>query len=356
MVNESSCEIAEHINKATQYNREVKSMMLNWKVSKKDQLDFNYCTFLSLKTYNKASPKKTEAVDVHFGLRQDIDFIYDLNIRKQTMKFKNLMCLSCGKKTIPDKMIKIKNEWVFDYYNLRKENQKEEDNYERTDELENNSIFLSPNIADSLITNYFLPEHKIPLHFRRKYKLNRFNKEKDFLFSNDPQFKRLKDTFVCLDCYLLLAKHFQNKLGSPSPASQPKNPDGEARLESRMSKLKLVLRDRKNLKKERKAMSRASILSSPKNELKKEFKSSSFSMKALQMNPVRYYLSRHKPTSKRSSITTKHSLSHSRQKSIINPKTSSFCGRKKKGLIKKQEGLDVVDYVKKNNFFKVKAI
>jgi hypothetical protein len=99
-------------------NRKVKNMQIYWKLSENYTLYFMYGNYLKLETFAKPYEKEVSLRN-NFNLRNDIDFIYDTQNRKSTLKFKNLICLNCEKVTIAEKFIKIKNDWIFKFYNKR---------------------------------------------------------------------------------------------------------------------------------------------------------------------------------------------------------------------------------------------
>lgn len=125
LVRNSSNELAEHISQITLSNRRVKLMEVHWKLDIKNNLYFTYCTLLKLETFGKKMETKFP-VQNNFGLRKDVDFIFDSNIRRPALKFKHLICLNCEKDCIDAKFIKIKNDWIFDYYNKRRNIVKED--------------------------------------------------------------------------------------------------------------------------------------------------------------------------------------------------------------------------------------
>ena len=191
-------------------------MEVHWKLDIKNNLYFTYCTLLKLETFGKKMETKFP-VQNNFGLRKDVDFIFDSNIRRPALKFKHLICLNCEKDCIDAKFIKIKNDWIFDYYNKRRNIVKEDrDQPDRSeDEKDEINEYLSPKTQKKLVEDQWSGDLKLPLYFRKKYDINRFNKDKEILFFKDQKFRNYKESLVCIECYLKIVAHIQDKNKNP---------------------------------------------------------------------------------------------------------------------------------------------
>lgn len=228
IIRNASNDIAEHIAEVCYENRKVKNMQLHWKVVENYTPYFLFCSYLKMEIYKKNTNSKNikapevdkflslddannETVQVNlrnnFNLRNDIDFIYDTSSRNSTLKFKNLICLNCEKVTIPEKFIKIKNDWIFKYYNKRIEINKV-DHDASIDSIEKENE-LKVKISSNLVEDHWNEDMKLPLYFRKMYKIDRFNKKDEILFFTDTKFKKYKESLICIDCYLNIVRFVQ---------------------------------------------------------------------------------------------------------------------------------------------------
>lgn len=251
-VRNCSNQIAEHISQVTLSNRRVKMMEIHWKLYDRQQLYFTYCTVLKLGTFGKKIPQGIPRQD-NFGLRKDTDFIFDSSIRRPALKFKHLICLNCEKDCIDAKFIKIKNDWIFKYYDKRKGILKVDKDKKPELEDENDlTDIVNDQIASKLKNDYWQMDLKLPLYFRKKYDINRFNKENEYLFFKDQKFRNYKESLVCISCYLQIVGHLQasNKhsdtnIYSIQMSQKEKKIVEEKQVDQRVSLLKEVLKQRK---------------------------------------------------------------------------------------------------------------
>jgi hypothetical protein len=170
-----------------------------------------YGTYLKLQTFQKPYDQQVQLRN-NFNLRDDIDFIYDTINKKSTLKFKKLICLNCEQVTIPEKFIKIKNDWIFKYYNKRHgvnkiDHDASVDSAEIQEKVEGDFERKAAN--PRLVDVGWSDEMKLPLFFRKMYKIDRFNKKDEILFFTDTKFKKYKESLICIDCYLKIVKMLQ---------------------------------------------------------------------------------------------------------------------------------------------------
>ena len=233
-------------------------MEVHWKLDIKNNLYFTYCTLLKLETFGKKLETKFP-VQNNFGLRKDVDFIFDSNIRRPALKFKHLICLNCEKDCIDAKFIKIKNDWIFDYYNKRRDIVKEDRDQKDRSEDEKDEIneYLSPKTQKKLVEDQWTGDLKLPLYFRKKYDINRFNKDKEILFFKDQKFRNYKESLVCIECYLKIVAHIQDKNKNPGTniyqetlSTKEKKVQKKELFSKRVDLIKEVLQKRKEDAKE----------------------------------------------------------------------------------------------------------
>lgn len=271
IIRNASNDIAEHIAEICYENRKVKNMQLHWKVVDNYTPYFLYCSYLKMEIYEKESGTKFEdgeGVKVdrfltldenhndkvtvnlrnNFNLRNDIDFIYDTSSRNSTLKFKNLICLNCEKVTIPEKFIKIKNDWIFKFYNKRMDIKKV-DHDASIDSIEKENE-LKVKVSSNLVENYWNEDMKLPLYFRKMYKIDRFNKKDVILFFTDTKFKKYKESLICIDCYLNIVKYIQANKKHGTNIYDKGIEDGDSDkdvLEDRIKLVKDVLNKRRRV-------------------------------------------------------------------------------------------------------------
>ena len=224
-VRNASNEVADHIAEVCYENRKVKNMQLYWKVTKGNVLYFLYCSYMKMEIYGKRNQKEVELRN-NFNLRNDIDFIYDTSKRKSTLKFKNLICLNCENVTIAEKFIKIKNDWIFKFYEKRVEVPKIDHDASVHPELEETSLKVYVKNDEKLVLDHWTDDMKLPLYFRKKYKIDRYNKKDEILFFTDTKFKKYKESLICIDCYLEIVNFLQkNKTHSTNIYDSEKKDD-----------------------------------------------------------------------------------------------------------------------------------
>ena len=205
-VRDGSNNVADHIAEVCYENRKVKNMQIFWKVVKNYTLYFMYCSYLKLDVYGKEYDKGVDLRN-NFNLRNDIDFIYDTSNRNSTLKFKNLICLNCETVTIAEKFIKIKNDWIFKYYNKRIGINKIDHDVPEDKDQEDKELKIE--VSSQLVEDYWTEDMKLPLYFRKKYLIDRFNKKDEILFFTDTKFKKYKESLICIDCYLKIVQYLQ---------------------------------------------------------------------------------------------------------------------------------------------------
>ena len=60
-----------------------------------------------------------------------------------------------------------------------------------------------------LIEEKWTNDMKLPLYFRKMFKIDRFNKKEEVLFFTDTKFKKYKESLICIDCYLKIVSYLQ---------------------------------------------------------------------------------------------------------------------------------------------------
>jgi len=181
-------------------------MQLHWKFGVDYKLHFMYCSYIEFFNVTKTSSEQN--LYNTFKPRADIENIYEVDRRKSNLKFKNIICLSCDRDTISEKMILVSNDWIIRYYNRRKNTEKK-----------------LPGESD-----YFHPGMTIPLYFRKKYDINQFNVEKIDLFLKDTKFKKHKETPVCMACYLNIIDYIQESSRRQSQRPQSTSKSDNSRV------------------------------------------------------------------------------------------------------------------------------
>jgi len=236
-------------------NRRIKFLEVYWKVDRKNQIILTYCSNSKIITFGKHNPKFIPRQN--FSLRTDIDFIYDSNIRRPALKFKNIACMNCQQLTIDAKFIKIKNDWIYQYYDKRVGVLKKGDDKDIADgledELDSALDTLSTKIKDNLIEDYWTVDQKLPLYFRKKYDINRFNKEHEVLFFKDKKFRNYKESLVCIDCYLKIVGYLQRGVhhGTNIYETELQKRNQAGLLKMRVKGIKSILSERRMQKQTR---------------------------------------------------------------------------------------------------------
>ena len=62
---------------------------------------------------------------------------------------------------------------------------------------------------DNLEDNFFTHNCQLPLYYRRKYDINKFNKDAKNQLTNNLKFTKFDFSLVCLECYLIIIAYFQ---------------------------------------------------------------------------------------------------------------------------------------------------
>jgi hypothetical protein len=177
-------------------------------VAKDDKLFFLFASYIKVDTFQRNLDKEV-LLRNNFNLREDIDFIYDTTNRKCTLKFKNIICLNCENVTIAEKFIKIKNDWIFKYYNQRIGVEKVDHDASLDSVQEKSTALKLPNGKSKFVNERWTADMKLPLYFRKMFKIDRFNKKDEALFFTDTKFKKYKESLICIDCYLKIVSFLQ---------------------------------------------------------------------------------------------------------------------------------------------------
>lgn len=236
-------------------------MQVYWKLVENYTLYFMYGNYLKLETFSKPYEKEVQLRN-NFNLRNDIDFIFDTQNRKSTLKFKNLICLNCERVTIAEKFIKIKNDWIFKFYNKRV-GVKKVDHDASIDSAAENENEMKVKLKADLVEDRWTDDMKLPLYFRKMYKIDRFNKKDEILFFTDTKFKKYKESLICINCYLRIVKMLQRNQNHGTNIydnDESKNQD-EARqalqnVDFRVSKMKEILAQRREMRQKHKRQER----------------------------------------------------------------------------------------------------
>jgi hypothetical protein len=264
-------------------------MQIYWKVVENYTLYFMYGSYLKLETFAKPYEKEV-LLRNNFNLRNDIDFIYDTQNRKSTLKFKNLICLNCERVSIAEKFIKIKNDWIFKFYNNRIK-VKKVDHDASIDSIENEKE-TKVKIKADLVEDRWTDDMKLPLYFRKMYKIDRFNKKDEILFFTDTKFKKYKESLICIDCYLRIVNMLQQNQNHGTNIYDNDNTqevDAEHEMknvEFRVKKMKEVLQRRRNMRLKHK---RAERKQKRENELSKKYYSTKAIQKLIKQKSLRIY-------------------------------------------------------------------
>ena len=189
-------------------------MKTYFKLDRSDNLNLLYCGYLDMVGTYRGVEQKTNLqgnVVGKFGAREDIDFIYDPSKKRTLLKFKNVKCLHCKETKIPEKFIQVKNEFLMRYYNKREGVQTVEKKEEKilNDFQKARQRKRLYEDMDNLEDEYFTPNCQLPLYYRRKYDINKFNKDAKNQLTNNLKFTKFDFSLVCLECYLIIIEYFQ---------------------------------------------------------------------------------------------------------------------------------------------------
>jgi hypothetical protein len=68
---------------------------------------------------------------------------------------------------------------------------------------------MKVDLRADLVEDRWTDDMKLPLYFRKMYKIDRFNKKDEILFFTDTKFKKYKESLICINCYLRIVKMLQ---------------------------------------------------------------------------------------------------------------------------------------------------